>query len=1249
MKSHHFRGLKLFQVSSLTTGLDTGSSFTGGSTADTFTAQETGTATTDTLTTGDNLKGGAGTDTLSIAVSGTPAGATTAGVVTSDIEALSVYNNSTAAYDVDATLMAGITDIYVNGGSFGTTVSNVDTLANLHLISTSKAATVTATATAVVGSADEAIILSNGTAQTADVTATYNGLEVINFVAAGTTGLKSATVDNSLTLASTDLEKVVVTGDAAANITVSLAGAALETQTAEFDASGAGGVITAHVTKGASENATVTMSAQNDYLDFNGALASTITLDGGDGVDYLELDTDVAYSATATAQSASGVSNFEALRLASGVDVDERSLVNNAGITSLIAVAGGSYTKSTALASITQLSDGTFTTSAATDGSTDALTMNLIGAGVASTLSAANVETLTVTSGGAAANSLTMSAAGSADLTSITASGTKGLTLTISGTSLATVDASGITGVGNAFALVASASDADMTVTASAVRPTNSETGTANTITTGDGDDTVTGGDYKDVITTNDGDDTVTSGDGDDTVTTGRGDDTITVGNGDTTIDAGIGDDTITAGNGDNTITLGSGDDTVTAGNGDNTIVSTSGDDTITTGSGDDVVVLTDYDDDDVISLGTGSNVLLRSALATTGAYPVVGNYVAVSGDIEPQFTDADISLISHTAAASNVSAATGETIDLSSSSGFSAMYLNFVTAANTTNYTVTNFDGAVLNLAALAVDAPRVLNVDGTGQSALTIKTNTFTNAGAAPTLVVTQADALTVDTEETVTVSGVTTAVTNTVLGAITADGSESVTIKTDAVANTITGVTLTTAAVSADGASALAINAGGNTDLVVGAVTSTGTDVDTLAITAGDDANLNLTSVTATGSELSSLTVTAGIGATIGADLTGTTVLPITATSVEAATITLGAASTSAFDLAYAGTTAIAMTTGSTLLLGNVGVAAKVSSTTVTGRGDLNNGAITLLGDASFDFSGFTQSAGVLTITASSAGDKTITTNDGQNSLTVNGTGDNTITTGAANDSVTTGAGDDTITGGAGDDTLNGAGGDDTLNGGIGTDGLNGGTGDDSLNGGAGVDTLTGGTGADSLSGGTGLDKFVFAAGDAAVTIAGTGNAGTITGYDSITDFALGTATSLAEQLEYGTESVAAAGAVNGTDSTLTIGGVAVKSHSVAATGIVTFDDADTFASALVIDSLADVAAVVQYLQLQDLGASDGITVAFNATISDVAHTFVFTQGVDAGTDASDSLVDLVGVTGTSISATNATTAGLIDIGV
>jgi len=1097
----------------LTTGLDAGTSFTGGTANDTFSAQETGVATTDTLTTGDNLQGGTGTDTLSIAVSGSPIGAKTAGIVTAGIEAVAVYNNSTAAYEVDASLMVGLTDVYVNGGAFGTTVSGVASVPNLHLLSTSKAATVTSTV--VTGAADEAIILSNSSAQSAGgVTATYNGLEVINFVAAGTTGLKTATVDNSLALVSNALEKVVVTGDADANVTVSFAGAALETQTAEFDASAAGGAITAHVTKGASANATVTMSAQNDYLDFNGALASTITLDGGDGVDYLELDTSVTYSASATAQSGSGVSNFEALRLASGVGVDERSLVNNAGITGLIAAAGGSYTKSTALASITQLSDGTFTTTAATDGAADTLTMNLIGAGVASTLSAANVETLTVNSGGIAANSLTMTAAGSADLTSVTAAGTKPLTVTVSGKSLATVDAAGLTGIGSLFTLTASASTADMTVTGSPNRPVVSATGVANDITVGDGDNTITGGAYRDDITSGDGDNTITAGDGNNQVTTGRGDDTITAGDGDNTINAGSGDNTVTVGDGDNGLTLGNGDDTVTTGGtttsatvmdvntvglgtGDDTftggagrdvVTMGTGDDTVDTGAGADSIYMSDYDDDDVVNGGAGTDALSASALASATAQAVTGAQIqaaAVHVDVTPgttrtstpQITGVESVYINANLADANDGAVLDrETVDFASTSGISNLYLLTTDgdAADDSTLILNEVDAAAIHLQDDGAGSLGQLTVVGTGQASLTLKGHDMADS---TDLVVSEVDAVTL----TSYVDNATAAVTDTVFGNVTADEAAGITVTGAGVSNVIGAQAFSTGTISADAVETLTLNAGSNMTLTTGAIDTAGDELVTIDINVSDDGTMVVPSITATAGDIeaSTLTIDVGVGGTFG---NGAAPAAIAADSIETATVTVGAAATFRADLGYAGTTTIAASAGSTVDIDNIGLAAAESSVTISGRGDLTGGAgkaFILTGEASLNISGWTDgNAGTVTITvpALSTADATFVGNSEIANVTTLG-GEDSVTTGANNDIIDTGAADDTISSGGGNDTIIAGAGDDVINAGAGTDGI------------------TGGTGADTMTGGAGTDTFTVATGDTGITIATA---------DTITDF-------------------------------------------------------------------------------------------------------------------------------------------------
>ena len=198
------------------------------------------------------------------------------------------------------------------------------------------------------------------------------------------------------------------------------------------------------------------------------------------------------------------------------------------------------------------------------------------------------------------------------------------------------------------------------------------------------------------------------------------------------------------------------------------------------------------------------------------------------------------------------------------------------------------------------------------------------------------------------------------------------------------------------------------------------------------------------------------------------------------------------------------------------------------------------------------------------------------------------------------------------------------------------LNGNSGDDILFGNGGNDTLTGGTGADILVGGSGTDTFNFAAGDSGLTIGGSGTNGTITGYDTITDFTPGTTAALSEKIGFTGISVATATNIN--NSTLQLHtGFAITSDSVSS-GIVTFNDTNGNL-AVSLTSLSDVAAAVQFLQANDIGTT-GSSLAFQATISGVTHTFLFIQGSTAGSpNGNDVLIDLQHV-----SATSLTTSGL-----
>ncbi len=193
----------------------------------------------------------------------------------------------------------------------------------------------------------------------------------------------------------------------------------------------------------------------------------------------------------------------------------------------------------------------------------------------------------------------------------------------------------------------------------------------------------------------------------------------------------------------------------------------------------------------------------------------------------------------------------------------------------------------------------------------------------------------------------------------------------------------------------------------------------------------------------------------------------------------------------------------------------------------------------------------------------------------------------------------------------------------------DAITGGTAADIIDGGAGADTITGRGGADTMTGGAGADTFVVNSAQTTVTVGGTGNAGTISGYDVITDF-----DTAADKLSLnGTPfAVANTAGTNGTDSTLTINSATVKSHAIT-NGIITFDDNNTFTTALSLTSTSDVAAVMQYLRLRDMGNA-GATVAFTATISGVAHTYIYEQVANALSNTNDILIDLVGVTVTNL---------------
>ena len=310
------------------------------------------------------------------------------------------------------------------------------------------------------------------------------------------------------------------------------------------------------------------------------------------------------------------------------------------------------------------------------------------------------------------------------------------------------------------------------------------------------------------------------------------------------------------------------------------------------------------------------------------------------------------------------------------------------------------------------------------------------------------------------------------------------------------------------------------------------------------------------------------------------------------------------------------------------------------------------------------------GVEAISAATAAAGVTITLSGQTTeaFTITGSGNaDTITGGSGADVINGGAGVDTIVGGAGNDTIIGDQSDALLDGGAGTSdtlqvganftstgngqivnienilltaavmldlsnqtegfNINGSSGADTLIGGAGSDTLTGGLGADTMTGGAvaaTADTFVIGAGDSTPTIGGLGDAGTITGYDVITDFS-----TTVDTLNLPGTAAAAAASVNGANSSLTIGGDTVQSHSTS-NGIATFFGTDTFTTPLAVTSLSSLAAVVQYLAGTDIGNA-GATLAFTSSGGLGTHTFIYNQATtNNGNTGGYTLVDLSGIT-------------------
>ena len=486
--------------------------------------------TTSTMSIADILAGGAGTDTFNIVISGAQDSAVTIPAASiSAIETINIRNTvaQTATFAATSGLTTAASDrsagaVVFSGLAAGAVGSIIgDGVVTNGASTFGYAATVTSgTVNLSGGTLGTPVVTTSGTllaAQTVNSTGAANvtgaltmGAAVTSLTVNATTDLTTGAVTNTTAAALTTL---TVTGAGA----VDLSATALQATVATIDASGNSGGVT--VTPGSLVTATVTGGSGNDVIT-TGAVLSTGSVNAGAGTDTL-----VVASATHLASTALGAkyTNFETLRIATGVSMDMANAP--AGITAVqtLGVATASNMTPTQAANVTMRTNAIAGTAdainlqlASQSGTSDVLTITA-GTGLTTTgaldIAALNVtgfETLNLkanpgpssTAGGAttAADDRTTFITGTITgptLNAINLTGTAVTIANVATTVAVTINGSALTGNGLAAATTAGLTVgglavAGSTITGSAVRDVFVIGAEGSAYNGGDGNDSMT-------------------------------------------------------------------------------------------------------------------------------------------------------------------------------------------------------------------------------------------------------------------------------------------------------------------------------------------------------------------------------------------------------------------------------------------------------------------------------------------------------------------------------------------------------------------------------------------------------------------------------------------------------------------------------------------------------------------------------------------------------------------------------------
>jgi hypothetical protein len=646
----------------------------GGTGSDSFSGLVDGsTATNTSLNAGDNLDGSGGNDTLLITAQGT--GGTITGVTTNNVETIqvqSVQNTNTTVYD--ALLGTGITNVAVIGSSNAVSFTNLPSIPALAVNSNNASVTVGFRSSATTaGTADSMSISLNGNSTTTAQTITANGIETFNVASSGTASGASI---RPVTLASTTLQNINVTGNAGVTAVATLSGATVVGTPGVVNASASTATsLSLNITAGSNNQTSITGSAGNDTLIVTPGSTGEFTVTGGAGNDTVRVDGSTLVSSktsitggdgTDTLQL-SGTTNFTSSAVAAAVTgfetVDAYASVTTSGTTAATARAfsqdvsllptaptkvqvsswgltGQNTTNATNISSSVTFNGLTATTTdlsisgmsvstvaPATGATNGANTTDAVTVAVAMLADGVN-DSLNVTLGSSTAGALTITTgttAGAGGATAGTAAGSLSLnvapienvTITSNAASSATTNTITTLTAGSMKTLTIGAGNAPLTISGSAAAHSalNSINASASTQDLNINSMTLAARAI-----------TITGGSGNDTFSGTTVSDSLDGGAGADTIGGGGGNDNITGGLGNDSITAGSGNDVINGGDGDDTITGAGGNDNINGGAGNDIINATvsaantvNFASTSTISGGDGTDVIRVTGTATGG------------------------------------------------------------------------------------------------------------------------------------------------------------------------------------------------------------------------------------------------------------------------------------------------------------------------------------------------------------------------------------------------------------------------------------------------------------------------------------------------------------------------------------------------------------------------------------------------------------------------------------------------------